>query len=286
MQDPNDLLFWRTIEATATLLAVTALPVFLSRQRVLIHRWLVWAAIAGLVLLAWMTGPIGLLVLATATAVTLTVEFMRLYKFSTVWTIVAGVVALAAALIGRNQENLALVGAPILFVAGAVIGYLAAPGEVRGKGAVVLGLAFVWLIWCPLFLQTAQAAATLFVVACFDVAAWVGGRFLAKGSLLGWHFAPKASPNKTLAGLLAGALAAALAMAAIGYLNVVQLVVILVLAVTGDYLESRVKRSVGVKDAANWLPGFGGLFDRLDSLLLLLPLTSAYSLLPLFGFAH
>ncbi len=50
-------------------------------------------------------------------------------------------------------------------------------------------------------------------------------------------------------------------------------VLIAAASIMGDLFESVIKRSVGVKDAGTWLPGFGGILDRIDSLLFVLPVS-------------
>ena len=60
---------------------------------------------------------------------------------------------------------------------------------------------------------------------------------------------------------------------------VVMSVVVAVFATFGDLVESLIKRTVGVKDSGNILPGHGGILDRIDSLLLVVPAVFIYLML-------
>ncbi len=122
---------------------------------------------------------------------------------------------------------------------------------------------------------------TLGVAVVSDTAAYL------VGSALGRHpLAPTISPHKTVEGALAG-LAAAIALMALclPWLRPsVPIAVAAALGLTaglasqaGDLVESQLKRSAGVKDAGAWIPGHGGLLDRLDSVVLVGP--AVYSIL-------
>jgi phosphatidate cytidylyltransferase len=112
-------------------------------------------------------------------------------------------------------------------------------------------------------------------VALSDVGAFCLGKALA-----GPKLAPHLSPSKTWSGVLGNILGAILALELTAYaLPDVQLwqrgllaLVIGLGSAWGDLLESLLKRQHGVKDAGKLLPGFGGLLDRIDSLLLVTPL--------------
>ncbi|WP_136043838.1 MULTISPECIES: phosphatidate cytidylyltransferase [unclassified Microbacterium] len=98
----------------------------------------------------------------------------------------------------------------------------------------------------------------------------------AAGLAFGRHpMAPKISPKKTwegfggavLASLVAGVLLAIFLLELPWWAGVVFGVSILLSATLGDLGESMLKRDLGIKDMSSWLPGHGGLLDRLDSIL-------------------
>ena len=108
-----------------------------------------------------------------------------------------------------------------------------------------------------------------------DVGAFVIGKSLGKHKLC-----PRISPKKTWEGVGGNFLGAYLGMAGmysvlnfnLGWLTWVLPAFIAVGALWGDLVESALKREFAAKDAGQWLPGFGGLLDRIDSLILVLPL--------------
>jgi phosphatidate cytidylyltransferase len=53
-------------------------------------------------------------------------------------------------------------------------------------------------------------------------------------------------------------------------------VAVAVAGIIGDLAESLLKRDAGVKDSSTWMPGFGGILDLLDSLLVAAPVAYAF----------
>lgn len=133
-------------------------------------------------------------------------------------------------------------------------------GDAEGPGYVLMTLMFAWMA---------------------DTGGYFAGRFLGKTPLY-----PAVSPKKTREGFwgaLAGAVFGGL-LAHFWYLRTIPLLDAVILGLVcgglgqlGDLAESLLKRSTAHKDSGTIIPGHGGMFDRVDALLIVSPVVYLYA---------
>lgn len=161
----------------------------------------------------------------------------------------------------------------------------------------VLGVVVLTAAWLALTQAQAQGLnfmlSVLALVWAADIAAYFGGRRFGRRKL-----APSISPGKSWEGVWAGVLGVlllavlwmaldrhfgfdgpslyTLLLQALGWPGTVLALLLLAgMSVVGDLVESLVKRAAGAKDSSRLLPGHGGVLDRVDALLPVLPLSMA-----------
>ena len=133
--------------------------------------------------------------------------------------------------------------------------------------ALLPALALLWVRERDLDHGLALVVWVFIVTWATDIGAYFAGRKFGRRKL-----APALSPNKTVEGLYGGIAGAALLGGlwayATGLGSPLYLLapVFAVAAQGGDLFESGLKRRAGVKDSGSWLPGHGGLLDRLDGM--------------------
>jgi phosphatidate cytidylyltransferase len=154
----------------------------------------------------------------------------------------------------------------------------------------VLGIVHVGLCgaFAMVIVSSPHGFARLLVLAILTITLDVAS--YAWGSTLGWRpFLPQVSPKKTIGGLVGGVATTMIAAAVVHIIvsrldsqpalagifsleNVLVLgAVVCVFGVVGDLAESLLKRGLGIKDMGSFLPGHGGMFDRFDAMLFVLP---------------
>ncbi|MEV3858328.1 phosphatidate cytidylyltransferase [Streptomyces sp. NPDC050095] len=253
--------------------AVAALPARVRMRAELRKRWRSWAVAAPLFLGAFLVGRAGAFVLAAGLGVVAVAEYARLARLGR-----GEQAVLLAAAVAVPALAWAAPGTDALRAAGALFGAAVVVAVVRGDASggftracrTLFGLVWIPVALAGLVLLDADTALAVGIAVAFgDVGAWCGGTALGRRGPLARPLSPL-SPHKTWAGVVGAAAATAGALAAVGQFSAVLWGAVLTGGVLGDLVESMVKREAGVKDAGSWLPGFGGLLDRIDSLLVAL----------------
>ena len=259
----------------------------------------------------WVTSawPFGLLTLLLITAAGW--EWCRLNGVATIAALGPGVLLALAGGWALHTGNVAPASATVWWgasLAWTVIGAAALRAGPRAwpKWPAVLrlalGLLALWVAWLALTHARAVGINFLLSVLCLVWAADIGT--YAAGRAFGRHkLAPTISPGKSWEGV-AGGVVSVLALAALwvlaidlqlpvdsaslytrlvaqlGWPGLLPLALLLAaFSVVGDLFESLVKRAAGAKDSSRLLPGHGGVLDRVDALLPVLPLAMALATL-------
>jgi len=203
-----------------------------------------------------------------------------------------GLVAVLSLLIETyNKGVAALPLVLVLLVAGSFIWYLArvepAAEPVSGISSTVF--VFVWvgafgsfaaLLLNPNLFPDRHGIAFVLAAIIVTVADDVGSLLI--GAAMGRHqLAPSVSPNKSWEGLIGGAVVAiVVSVVVVHFIHPWTLskaalygVVVAIVAPLGDLSQSMIKRHLGLKDMGRLLPGHGGILDRVDGLLFVMPAT-------------
>lgn len=251
---------------------------------VLFRRWRTWAVIAPVYLLCVLGGEATTALLVAFLVFQGLREYGRLVGLPDSYRrtmIVMGILSLLVAVLWPDRYHLVTP----LFIIFATLQTLVF-GEIRSGVRHLAFSIFGWLLiaWflghmVLIRAQFEDGAGLLLALGLStgmsDVGAFVMGKTLGRHQM-----APRISPNKTWEGI-AGNLIGAYLGAGLIWLVLPQQPAVLVMGVLpalvavcsvwGDLVESAIKREFDVKDAGGWLPGFGGLLDRIDSLLLVIP---------------
>lgn len=153
-------------------------------------------------------------------------------------------------------------------------------GRFAAFGVLYIGVPAVALVWLrePVTSGMSNVIGILLIVWATDIGAYVVGRAIGGAKL-----APAISPGKTWSGAAGGLAAAAIAglclAQTLSFRAVFLALVFSAVGQAGDLFESWLKRLCAVKDSGSLIPGHGGLLDRLDAVLAVVPVAALLALI-------
>lgn len=167
----------------------------------------------------------------------------------------------------------------LMILGGTALAFYHAKKETR-RNLLILGVPYIALgvssvAWLYSNIGAEITFWFLLVVWAVDIGGYVVGC-----TLKGPKLAPKISPNKTWSGLIGGILFSVATSTVFCYIYQVMdgaylygglAAMFALIAQIGDLVESYIKRSIGIKDSSNLIPGHGGVFDRVDGLIFAAP---------------
>jgi phosphatidate cytidylyltransferase len=232
----------------------------------------------------WFLPPWGTVVLASIAAVLAFHEYANIAAAlgARIPRVISGVATLVACLGLVASSPLDLIFITALLVLGAVVvaSRQPGPGVLTDIAASMFPLVYIGLpLGCLAALRSLAGAESLLllmgIIVVSDSAQYYTGRAFGRRPL-----APTISPKKTREGAIGGLVIGTLAFAFAGRwvfpsasLAVLALVgaTLVAAGIVGDLFESLLKRSAGMKDSSNLIPGHGGVLDRIDSWLFAAP---------------
>jgi phosphatidate cytidylyltransferase len=212
----------------------------------------------------------------------------RHYQPATALGLVTGALVLAA---GYFRGESAMLAVTALGAMASFLWYMTVPATHRRNVISNVGLTVLGIAWIPMFAGYVMATLSLeegssLVVAILGLTVAYDASAFAVGYLWGSRpLAPTVSPKKSWEGAIGASLVVvALALGLVTQIDLLEPIeravglalVVAVFAPLGDLAESLVKRDLGIKDMGSILPGHGGVLDRIDGMLFVLPAAFLY----------
>jgi phosphatidate cytidylyltransferase len=255
------------------------------KEDVLFQRWKTWAVIAPTYVLAVLGGQITIAILIAFLGFQALREYATLVQLPPKYRVVLLTFGLIPAPVALIDVDAFYFLPALLLIVATLQPLTFGDGRqgIRHLAFATMGWAYLsWFLAHSVLIHrwVADGPGILLAVgtavAASDVGAFIVGKTFGKHKM-----APQISPNKTYEGAAGNFLGAYLGVGLLHFALPDETMLMLLIAlpplialgaIWGDLVESAIKREFAAKDAGAWLPGFGGLLDRIDSFIMVIPL--------------